>query len=102
MPTQDTISEEVSQEQGIVVPLELAELRILKQEVQADGRLRVEVIGTNERANCPHCGAVCVKQHDVRQRRKRDVPGIRASGRIGAAQTPLLVLPLPEGLYGKR
>jgi transposase len=74
VPTQDTISEEVSQEQGIVVPLELAELRILKQEVQADGRLRVEVIGTNERASCPHCGAVCVKQHDVRQRRKRDVP----------------------------
>jgi transposase len=71
---QDTISEEVSQEQGIVVPLELAELRILKQEVQADGRLRVEVIGTNERASCPHCGAVCVKQHDVRKRRKRDVP----------------------------
>ena len=50
MPTQDTISEEVSQEQGIVVPLELAELRILKQEVQADGRLRVEVIGTNEQS----------------------------------------------------
>ena len=41
MPTQDTINEEVSQEQGIVVPLELAELRILKQEVQANGTLRV-------------------------------------------------------------
>jgi transposase len=74
VPTQDIISEAASQEQGIIVPLELAGLRILKQEVQADGTLRVEVIGTNERANCLHCGAVCVKQHDVRKRRKRDVP----------------------------
>ncbi len=74
MSTQDSISEEVSQEQGIVVPLELADLRILKQEVQADGTVRVEVIGTNERASCPHCEAICVKQHDVRKRCKRDVP----------------------------
>ncbi len=74
MSTQDTISEEISQEQGIIVPLELADLRILKQEVQADGTLRVEVIGTNERAKCLHWGAVCVKQHDVRKRCKRDVP----------------------------
>ena len=80
MSTQDTISEEVSQEQGIVVPLELADLRILKQEVQADGTVRVEVIGTNERASCAHCEAICVKQHDVRKRCKRDVPRIRASG----------------------
>jgi len=56
------------------VPLELEGLRILKQEVQADGRIRVEVMGTNERAQCPHCGAVCVKRHDVRPRIKRDVP----------------------------
>jgi transposase len=74
MSPQDTISEEISQEQGIIVPLELADLRILKQEVQADGTLRVEVIGSNERAKCLHCGAVCVKQHDVRKRCKRDVP----------------------------
>ena len=65
---------QVSQEQGIVVPLELAGLRILKQEVQADGRIRVEVIGTNSRASCPHCHGVSVKQHDVRKRSKRDVP----------------------------
>jgi transposase len=57
-----------------VVPLELEGLRILKQEVQADGKIRVEVMGTNERASCPHCGCICVKQHDVRQRIKRDVP----------------------------
>ena len=74
MPTQHSTEQEAHQEQGMVVPLELAGLRILKQEVQADGRIRVEVIGTNERAPCPHCGAVCVKQHDVRPRIKRDVP----------------------------
>lgn len=49
-------------------------MRILKQEAQADGKLRVEVIATKQRENCPHCGMVCVKQHDVRPRRKRDVP----------------------------
>jgi transposase len=74
MSTQHSIEEEANQEQGIVVPLELEGLRILKQEVQLDGRIRVEVMGTTERAQCPHCGAVCVKQHDVRQRIKRDVP----------------------------
>jgi transposase len=38
------------------------------------GGIRIEVMGTTERAQCPHCCAVCVKQHDVRQRIKRDVP----------------------------
>jgi transposase len=74
MPSQHSIQEEASQEAGIVVPLELAGLRILKQEIQADGRIRVEVIGTNTRAHCPHCQGVSVKQHDVRKRSKRDVP----------------------------
>jgi len=41
MPTQHSTEKEASQEQGIVVPLELEGLRILKQEVQADGRIRV-------------------------------------------------------------
>ena len=75
MPNQHSTEEEANQEQqGIVVPLELAGLRILKQEVQPDGTLRVEVIATNERASCPHCQNVCVKRHDVRPRSKRDVP----------------------------
>jgi transposase len=74
MPSQHTTERKTSQEQGIEVPLELAGLRILEQEFCTDGRIRVEVIGTNERASCPHCGAVCVKQHDVRKRSKRDVP----------------------------
>ncbi len=74
MPTQHNTGEEANQDQGIVVPLELAGLRILKQEVQADGRIRVEVIGTNKQASCPHCKCACVKQHDVHKRSKRDVP----------------------------
>ncbi len=74
MSNQHITEEKTTQEAGIVVPLELEGLRLLKQAVQADGTIRVEVIGTNERANCPHCGKVSVKQHDVRLRRKRDVP----------------------------
>jgi transposase len=74
MPTQHSTGKGANQEQGIVVPLELEGLRILKQEVQPDGRIRVEVMGTNERTQCPHCSAICVKQHDIRQRIKRDVP----------------------------
>ncbi len=73
MPSQHSTEEETNQE-GIVVPLELEGLRILRQEVQGDGKLRVEVIATKKRETCPHCGAVCVKQHDVRPRAKRDVP----------------------------
>lgn len=55
MPKQH-ITEEASnqEEQGIVVPLELEGLRLLKQEVEPDGTIRIEVIGTNERAKCPH------------------------------------------------
>lgn len=74
MPSQHITEEETNQEPGIVVPLELDGLRILRQEVQADGKLRVEVIATKKRETCPHCGTVCVKQHDVRPRTKRDVP----------------------------
>lgn len=58
--------------EAIVVPLDLSEFRIVRQEVQADGSIEVEVIGTNERACCPHCGRICTKVHDRRLRRKRD------------------------------
>lgn len=74
MPSQHTTEEETNQGSGIVVPLELDGLRLLRQEVQVDGKLRVEVIAMKKRESCPHCGRVCVKQHDVRPRRKRDVP----------------------------
>jgi transposase len=66
-------SQEQQAWEGILVPLDLAEFRILRQEVQADGTIEVEVIGINERAACPHCQRICVKVHDTRLRRKRDV-----------------------------
>ena len=76
--TEPRALQDKSQEQkaweGIIVPLDLPEFRILRQEVQADGNIEVEVIGINERARCPHCQRICVKVHDTRLRRKRDVP----------------------------
>lgn len=74
MQSQHSIEEETRQPVGMVVPLELANLRIVRQEMQADGTLRIEVIGTNDRASCPHCGVISVKQHDIRPRCKRDIP----------------------------
>jgi hypothetical protein len=71
-PLQGEASEHPANE-GIIVPLELPGLSILHQEVQADGSIEVEVMGTNERACCPHCQRICVKVHDTRLRRKRDV-----------------------------
>jgi len=59
MPQQHSTEEEANQEQGIVVPLELEGLRLLKQELRPDGTIRIEVIGTNERARCPHCPTRC-------------------------------------------
>src|SRR5579884_3134572 len=76
--TEPPALQDKSQEQkaweGILVPLDLPAFRILRQEVQADGTIEVEVIGINERAACPHCQRMCVKVHDTRLRRKRDVP----------------------------
>lgn len=75
--TEPTTLQDRSQEQkaqGMIVPLDLPAFRILRQEVQADGTIEVEVIGKNERAACPHCQRICVKVHDTRLRRKRDVP----------------------------
>lgn len=62
------------EQEGIVVPLDLGALRICKQHLQEDGSIEVEVIATTERARCPHCQRMCVKVHDTRPRRKRDLP----------------------------
>src|SRR5260370_16749453 len=75
-PLQDKSNEHAGGE-GIIVPLDLPELRILRQEVQADGSIEVEVMGTNERACCPHCQRICAKVHDTRLRPKRDIPLLR-------------------------
>lgn len=63
----------LSQEESISVPLDLPGLRIVSQRRTMHGDLEVTVIGTAERATCPSCGCLCVKRHDVRSRRKRDV-----------------------------
>ncbi len=80
MPSQNTIEAFLSQEtpnnltrsEGIVVPLALPERRIVRQEVRSDGSIEVEIIGTNERASCPHCQQSSAKIHDTRLRKKRD------------------------------
>jgi len=72
LPGQHTTEETVRGE-GIFVPLDLPELHILKQKWQADGTIRVEVIATTTQATCPNCQKTCVKIHDTRARKKRDV-----------------------------
>jgi transposase len=72
LPSQHT-TDEAQRAEGIVVPLDLPELRILSQELQADGTIRVEVMATATRANCPQCHKPCVKIHDTRARKKRDL-----------------------------
>ena len=54
--------------------IRIGSIRILKQQLQEDGSIEVEVIATSDRARCPHCQRVCVKVHDTRPRRKRDLP----------------------------
>lgn len=65
---------ESGKQEGIVVPLELEALHLLKQTFQQDGGIEVEVIATTDRARCPYCQRVSVKVHDTRPRRKRDIP----------------------------
>jgi transposase len=72
LPSQHTTEETVRGE-GIFVPLDLSELHVLKQEWRANGTIRVEVIATTTQATCPKCQNKCVKIHDTRARKKRDV-----------------------------
>jgi hypothetical protein len=77
MPRQHIIDvqmggEERSQ-QGIVVPLDLAEMKILYQEVQEDGSIDVHVIAIRDAQACPICGTMCRNVHDTRGRVKRDI-----------------------------
>ena len=58
MSSQHTTEPDPHQPEGIVVPLELEGLRLLRQESQADGKLRVEVIATKKGEACPHGTAV--------------------------------------------
>lgn len=73
MPTQQHTTEEALRGEGIVVPLDLPEMHVLKQEWQENRTIRVEVIATTAQAICPQCQKPCVKIHDTRARKKRDV-----------------------------
>ena len=72
MPSQHT-TEEAANNQAILVPLDLDELQIVSQEWLANGTIRVEVMATRTQASCPHCQTICVKIHDTRPRKKRDI-----------------------------
>lgn len=73
MPHQHTIEDQgLAPLQGILVPLDLAEVQILGQSLQPDGSIEVQVRATSDQALCPNCGRICVKVHDTRRRVKRD------------------------------
>jgi transposase len=61
------------QRKGIIVPLDLPELEIMSQSLQADGSIEVRVRAIKEREACPGCGKICVKIHDIRERVKQDM-----------------------------
>lgn len=71
--TNQHTTEETAPIEGIVVPLDLPELQILSQTVQPDGTLRIEVMASSTQASCPRCQQRCVKIHDPRRRKKRDI-----------------------------
>ena len=99
MSSQHSILEEASQAQGIIVPLELEGLRILRQEVQAEGRIRVEVIGTNERA--ARCLPLC-KRRDGSVRTdsacnasaSANAPDARLIETVRVSQCPTKIVPM--------
>jgi len=72
LPSQH-ITEETANREAILVPLDLDELHIVSQQWRANGTIRVEVMATTTQATCPHCQKRCVKIHDTRPRKKRDI-----------------------------
>ncbi len=72
MPNQH-ITAETATSEAIRVPLDLDELHIVSQEWLANGTIRVEVMATTTQATCPQCQKKCVKIHDTRPRKKRDI-----------------------------
>ncbi len=72
MPNQHT-TEDAASSEAMLVPLDLGELQIVSQHWLANGTIRVEVMATTTQAACPHCQHICVKIHDMRPRKKRDM-----------------------------
>src|SRR5260370_12580989 len=77
MPSQHIIpgqsQAESKEPEGILVPLDLPDLKIVKQEVQTDGSIEVHVRALTDREACPRCRNICIKVHDTRMRVKRDI-----------------------------
>jgi len=69
----DQFLTESSPTQGILVPLDLAELKVVRQSLQPDESIEVHVRATTDREACPRCKTICVKIHDTRGRVKRDM-----------------------------
>lgn len=57
----------------MLVPLDLEDMHIVSQHWLANGTIRVEVMASTTQAPCPRCQTRCVKIHDTRPRKKRDV-----------------------------
>jgi transposase len=70
--TKESVEEIVSQE-GMVIPLNLPEFRLVAQEQHADGSLSLKVIAVRDSATCPHCQQESEQIHDCRERVKRDL-----------------------------
>jgi hypothetical protein len=64
---------ECSATQGIIIPLDLGELTMVSQSLQADGSIEVHVKAKTDRAVCPTGKKICVKVHDSRLQVKRDI-----------------------------
>ncbi|MDQ2903360.1 MAG: ISL3 family transposase [Chloroflexota bacterium] len=71
--TDDQLLTESSPIQGILVPLDLPEFKIVSQFLHLDGSIEVQVIARTDRAACPTCKKICRKVHDTRGRVKRDL-----------------------------
>lgn len=71
MPKQHTTEQETFEE-AIRVPLDLEGFHMVKQEIESDKQIRVEVISKATSAICPRCHSRCRKIHDQRPRVKRD------------------------------
>ena len=75
MPDQHTKSngEERALNAGVMVPLELPDLRVLEQHCSVDGPISIQVIAKTSPMTCPHCQGECGKIHDCRLRAKREI-----------------------------
>lgn len=73
MSNQHITEQQERVEETIGVPLDLEGFSIVKQEVERNGQIRIEIIAKATSAICPRCHRQSRKIHDRRPRVKRDV-----------------------------